>query len=246
MNLAPSESIVRALVISNDALVIKQVSEPLRDLAASTEVCGDIHDAIPFMSARKFEALVVDLTSTAHGRKILQQVRLSPSNRTAVAFAVTDGTKQSAVAFDAGTNFVLERPLSPMSVCRTLKAAYALIVRERLRYFRCPVSISAIIRMEDAGEIRCESLNISEGGMAIMTSVPLKPGSRVTVRFTLPGQSDTFAARSEVCWCDKESRVGLRFLAPSSEQKSELKEWLGQRLEDSLPESVASKFRSTV
>ena len=57
MNLAPSESIVRALVISNDALVIKQVSEPLRDLAASTEVCGDIHDAIPFMSARKFEDL---------------------------------------------------------------------------------------------------------------------------------------------------------------------------------------------
>jgi CheY-like chemotaxis protein len=245
MNLAPSESIVRALVVSNDALIIKQVSEPLRDLAASTEVCGDIHDAIPLMSARKFEALVVDLTSTAHGKNILQQVRLSPSNRTAVAFAVT-GTEESAVAFDAGANFVLERPLSPMLVSRTLKAAYALIVRERLRYFRCPVSISAIIRKEDAGEIRCESLNISEGGMAIMTSAPMKPGSKVTVRFTLPGQSNTFAARSQVCWCDKKSRVGLRFLAPSSERRSELREWLAQRLEDSLPESVASKFRSPV
>jgi len=40
----------------------------------------------------------------------------------------------------------LEGPLSPSSVRRTLKAAYGLIVRERLRYFRGAISIPAAIR----------------------------------------------------------------------------------------------------
>ncbi len=245
MNLTSAESAVRALLVSNDPLTIKQISESLRELAASTQVCTDIPNAIRFVNTRKFETVVVDLKLGEQSRTILERVRLSPSNQTTVAFAITDSTKQSAIAFDAGSNFVFERPLSPMSVGRTLKAAYGLIVRERLRYFRCPISIPASIRKEDADEIRCQAVNISQGGIAIMASVPLKPGIPVTVQFTIPGQATEFAAQSEVCWCDEKGRAGLRFLAPSSEQRSELKGWLARRLEESLPESVALKFRLT-
>ena len=245
VTLGSEESPVRALLASNDPLTIKQISEPLRELAASTEVCSDIRDVIRLVNTRKFEIVVVDLKLGEQSRTILERVRLSPSNHTTVAFAITDSTKQAAMAFEAGSNFVFERPLSPMSVGRTLKAAYGLIVRERLRYFRCPISIPAAIRKEDADEIRCQAVNISEGGMAIMTSMPLKPGIQATVQFTIPGQATEFAAQSEVCWCDEKGRAGLRFLAPSSEQRSELKEWLARRLEESLPESVALKFRLT-
>jgi CheY-like chemotaxis protein len=245
MNPTSVESALRALLVSNDPLTVKQISEALRELAAATEVCTDIPNAIRFVNTRKFETVVVDLGSGEQSRTILERVRLSPSNRSTVAFAITDSAKQSAMAFEAGSNFSLERPLSPTSIGRTLKAAYGLIVRERLRYFRCPISIPAAIREEDAAEIRCQAVNISEGGMAIMTSVPLKPGMQVTVQFRIPGQAAEFAAQSEVCWCDEEGRAGLRFLVPSSGQASELKEWLARRLEKSLPESVALKFRST-
>ena len=88
-------------------------------------------------------------------------------------------------------------------------------------------------------------MNISEGGVAMMTSVPLKSGTHVTVQFTIPGQTTEFATQSEVSWCDEKGRAGLRFLAASSKQRSELKQWLARRLEDSLPESVALKFRLT-
>jgi len=246
VSLSAAESILRALVVSNDLLVIKQVSEPLMDFAASTEVCLDIPNALRVVNLRKFEAVVVDLGLGEDSREILERVRLSPSNRSTVAFAITDSVKQSALAFDAGSNFVFERPLSPASVGRTLKAAYSLIVRERLRYFRCPVSIPATIRRQGVQEIDCQALNISEGGMAIMSSAALTPRTNVTVQFTIPGQSTEFSARSEVCWCDEKNRAGLRFLAPSFELHSELRRWLACRLEATLPESVASKFRSTI
>src|SRR5438105_10024324 len=130
MNLTSSESAVRALVVSDDPLTIKQISEPLRELAATTEVCTDVPSAIRLVNTRKFETVVVDLKIGEQSRTILERVRLSPSNHTTVAFAITDSTKQSAMAFAAGSNFVLERPLSAISVGRTLKAAYGLIIRE--------------------------------------------------------------------------------------------------------------------
>jgi hypothetical protein len=38
--------------------------------------------------------------------------------------------------------------------------------------------------------------------------------------------------------------VGLEFLNLPASQKSELQEWLAQKLEETLPESVAALFRS--
>src|SRR5439155_24731025 len=61
MNLTSSESAVRALVVSDDPLTIRQISEPLRELTATTEVCTDVPSAIRLVNTRKFETVVVDL-----------------------------------------------------------------------------------------------------------------------------------------------------------------------------------------
>ena len=217
---------------------------PSKNLAASTEVCTDIPNAIRLVNTRKFETVVVDLKLGEQSRSVLERVRLSPSNHTTVAFAITRSAKESAMAFEAGSNFVFERPLSPLALARTLKAAYGLIVRERLRYFRCPTSIPAIIG-QDQGWIQAEAVNISQGGVAIVTSASLKSGAKVNVQLTIPGHANQFSVESEVCWCDAKGRAGLRFLSLSQERSAELKEWLACRLEQSLPESVAMKFRST-
>jgi hypothetical protein len=74
-------------------------------------------------------------------------------------------------------------------------------------------------------------------------SVSLKPGERVGVQFTLPDQLIEFRARSEISWYDERSRAGLQFMALPSDPQSELNGWLARRLEESLPESVSSKFR---
>src|SRR5438445_7565146 len=123
LHLSSSESAVRALLVSGDPPTIEQLSKSLQELAASTEVGTDIPSAIRLVNTRKFETVVVDLKLGEPSKAILERVRLSPSNHTTVAFAITDNTKQSAMAFEAGSNFVLERPLSAISVGRTLKAA---------------------------------------------------------------------------------------------------------------------------
>jgi ActR/RegA family two-component response regulator len=243
---APYASVGRVLLVSNDPVTVQQLTEAMQQLALHPEVCLEVPIALALLNNQKFEAVIVDLLlgESAHG--ILEQVRISRSNRTAIIFTISGSHSGSAGAFKAGSSFVLERPLSVASISRMLKAAYGLIVRERRRYFRCPVAVPADVHRAGLNDVRCQTLNISEGGLAMTVPISFKSGLLVTVHFQLPSRPFQFAAQSFICWCDEQGRVGLQFASPSGMWKSELQEWLSQRLEDSLPESVAEKFRRTI
>jgi hypothetical protein len=91
-------------------------------------------------------------------------------------------------------------------------------------------------------EVCCYSVNISDGGMAVSTFVPLIAGEDVQVQFTLPDHKAPFVAESRICWW-KTGHLGVRFVSLSREHKSELQDWLSRKLEEMLPEFVAAKFR---
>jgi CheY-like chemotaxis protein len=229
----------RVLLVCDDSAAIQQLTEGMQQFAITTEVCVDFAMALGLLNRKKFEAVIVDF-GMVRADELLEQIRLAPSNRTAVTFAITDPGNPSR--FDVQPNFVMEKPLSISSVVRTLKAAFGLIVRERRRSFRCPIEIPAAIQ-GNGEEVNCRLVNISEGGLAISESPVLKPGAQVRVLFTLPGESVRFELESEVCWYDDKGRAGLRSLTVPSEQKSILQQWLATKLEEDLPESVARQFR---
>ena len=243
---APNASVGRTLLVSSDAATVQQLSEAMQQLALYPEVCLEVPIALRLLNNQKFEAVIVDLLLGESAHAILEEARTSRSNRRAVIFTISGNPTGTAGAFRAGSSFVLERPLSMASISRMLKAAYGLIVRERRRYFRCPLAVPVDVRRQGMNDIRGQTLNTSEGGMAMMMPLPLKSGQLVGVHFQLPDRPFQFAVQSFICWSDEQGRVGLQFASPSGEWKAELQAWLSQRLEDSLPESVAEKFRRAI
>jgi CheY-like chemotaxis protein len=236
-------SIGLALLVSGDPVTIQQFSLALRELSISPDACQDAASATLLLKRRKFDAVIVDLQLGEQSGLILDEVHLSASNRTAVSFGISNNDDvEATAAFRRKSQFVFERPLSPQSIHKTLKPAYGLILRERRRYFRCPVSVPVVIQRESRDEIRCNSVNISGGGMALSTQVPLLPGESVSVQFTLPDHEAPFLAESTLCW-SKTGHLGVRFVSISNEHKSELQAWLSQSLEETLPEFVAGQFR---
>jgi PilZ domain len=229
----------RVLLVCIDAEAVQHVTEGMQQFAIATEACNKVSLALRLLNHQKFEAVVVDL-GLDRANEVLEQVRLSPSNRTVVTFAITDPQKPAGLKIQP--HFAMEKPLSASSVGRTIKAAFGLIVRERRRSFRCPVTIPAVI-LTNGKEASCRLVNISEGGMAITETPSLQPGEHIKVLFALPGLRDRFAVESEVCWYDEKSGAGLRSLLISAEERSVLQEWLAAKLEEDLPEAVASQFR---
>jgi PilZ domain len=233
-----SPSMGRVLLVCNDAAAVQDLSAGMQRLAIASDVCDDVSLALRLLNRKKFEAVIVDL-GLQHAEQVLEQVRLSASNRTAVTFAII--APPAAVSFPTQPNFVMEKPLSASVVDRTLKAAFGLIVRERRRYFRCPTALAAAVQ-RNGKEESCHLANISEGGVALTELPPLKPGAQVKVLFTLPGLLFRFVVESEVCWCDEKGRAGLRWVAIPSEHQSALQGWLAAKLEEDFPESVARQF----
>jgi len=230
-----------ALLVSTDPATIQQVSYSLEELAISPDVSPEVPASIHLLNRRKFDAVIVDLQLGEQSGLILDEARLSPSNRTTVTFAISSDADTTA-AFRKKASFVFERPLSAKAVRTTLKSAYGLILRERRRYFRCPVSLPIVILRRTLPEVRCTSVNISDGGMAVSTFVPLSPGEEVRVQFTLPDNEKPFLVESRICWW-KADHLGVRFVSVSPERKTELQDWLSRKLEETLPESVAGRFQ---
>lgn len=234
-------SIGLALLVSADPVTIQQFSRTLQQLSISPEVCREATAAIGLLNRRKFDAVIVDLRLGEQAGLLLDEARLSPSNRTAVTFAIT-GAADARATLAKRSAFVFERPLSTQSIRNTLRPAYGLILRERRRYFRCPISVPIVVLRKTKPEVHCYSVNLSEGGMALSTFVPLSSGEEVQVQFTLPGQKIPYLIESTICWW-KTGHLGLRFVSLSQECKSELQGWLSRRLEEMLPELVLGQFQ---
>jgi CheY-like chemotaxis protein len=235
-------AIAVALLVSDDPVNIHQFSHALKELSISPDVCQEPPTAVRLLNCRKVDAVIVDFQRGEQSGVILDAVRLSPLNRTAVTFAISGSDAETTAIFRERSGILFERPFSAQSIRSTLKPAYGLILRERRRYFRFPLAIPVTILRQSKPEVRCYSVNISEGGMAVSTFVPLSAGEEVQVQFTLPDHKVPFLAESKMRWW-KTGHLGVRFLSLSDEHQSELQDWLSQKLEEMLPEFVAGEFQ---
>ena len=125
------------LLAPDDPVTIQQFSHALEELSISPDVCGKYPRPVGLLNRRKFDAVIVDLQLGEQAGLILDEARLSPSNRKAVTFAIS-GRDAQGTAFRNKTAFVFERPLSAKSIANTLRPAYGLILRERRRYSVAP------------------------------------------------------------------------------------------------------------
>ena len=233
-----------ALIVSEDAVVTRQLTEAMQELALSVEVCVKVSsDVLDRVNRSKLEVAVIDFSLGSQATLFLQQVRGSASNRTAITFAITSSSAETAYVLKAGSSFALEKPLTPDSIRHTLKAAYGLIIRERRRYFRYPISVPATASRKGESEIFGRTVNISERGVALSTSAPLMPGTEVTIQFTLTNPQLAVTADCKVCWHNDKGQSGLLFLFLSSNLSSELQAWLARRLEEQLPDPVTQRFQ---
>src|ERR671911_89264 len=72
------------------------------------------------------------------------------------------------------------------------------------------------------------TLNLSKGGVAIRTMSPLQAGSKVRVRFRLPGSKRDIEAECRVAWSDCRVGMGLQFEKVQSIDQAAIDEFVDQ------------------
>jgi CheY-like chemotaxis protein len=230
---------IRVLLVSFEKASVEMLTDIMGQMGILVDVCADRKTAVRHLCNSKYEGLIVDLVLGQDALDLLSNLPDFTSNRSAVSCAILNEAHEKASAFQAGANFALDRPLESATAARTLRAAYPMMVRERRRYFRCPVQTPTFVACVPHPEFQATSVNISEAGMAILSPVPLKVGQSLKIRMRIPGNADFIDVAGEVCWtADGSSRAGVQFLEISTSVAESLASWLLGRLEEMIPQTT--------
>src|SRR5579884_2049838 len=197
MSVPAIKPLVRTLLVSSDLESIDQLRHSLQELGINVEVSSDVKRATCRIQAAKYEGIIVDTQIGPDALEVFAAARRSPSNNPCVTFGLLPDSDLGTSAADMNIGFVLRKPFNHNDTSRIFRGAFALLLRERRRYFRCEAKVP--VRVLSGGkETWFNSLNISEGGIALEPSGWLRPGVQVELRWSLPAMRDELQANGEV------------------------------------------------
>jgi CheY-like chemotaxis protein len=222
---------LESLLVCRDPEVVRVLCPTLEKLSIEVEVSPAARSGTEMLSSSKFDAVIVDCDDLQGGAEVLRSLRQNASNKTSVSFAILNGKTTTQQAFEMGANFVLQKPVTTAGTLRCLNTAMSFMVREKRRYFRCPVELPVKLTFGPSQEMKAVATNLSEGGMAIHFDGSLPNKSISQVQFTLPGTKTAMEPKGEIAWADGVGRAGLKFQDVPESSRAQLEKWIMKRLE---------------
>src|SRR5258705_7441246 len=191
---------LESLLVCRDAEVVRVLRPTLEKLSIEVEVSAAARSGAEILSSSKFDAVIIDCDDLDGGVDVLRGLRQNSSNKTSVSFAVLNGKTTTQQAFELGANFVLQKPITTAGTLRCFNTAMSFMVREKRRYFRCPLELPVTLVFAQGEEIKATATNLSEGGMAIHFHALLAKKAAAKVQFMLPGTNYHMEPKVEVAW----------------------------------------------
>jgi CheY-like chemotaxis protein len=217
---------IHALLISRDAEMSVVFSRMFEEIGVATETCSDESHISDILSQSKFEALVLDFDNIRSALPIICSLREGSSSRDAIVFTVATQVPDRQIALAHGANFAFERPFLLPQIREALQTAYALMLRDRRRYFRCPAENPVRLTRRSGEIVQGLTTNISGNGMAVAAACPLEIGERLEVSFYMSEPDLKIEAVGTVVWDDKHGKSGISFECSSIEVGKRLGAWL--------------------
>jgi CheY-like chemotaxis protein len=229
-----------SLLVCVDEAAAQTLRGALEELRIQVELCPDAVRAAVRLAQDRFDLLIVDCKSKADVVSILHECRSSRANESTLAVVVAD-QEDIRDMFSLGVNFVLYRPLASERVMSSLRAAQALLYRDKRGKARAAVHTHATIDYAGGEQERATLVDLSEEGMAVNFGKRLPPASKVYFQFQLPGQTARVRLSGQVVWQDWNGRAGVQYVDVPQTSRRVLHEWLQKNLADATKRELAAE-----
>lgn len=217
---------LKSLLLCSDEKIVRVLRRVLGDLEIEAELCPTADIALRKLTRQRFEGIIADLSDNG-AVDVLRSARSAPCNKQAVAVAIVEPIVGLKAVFEVGAHFVLYKPVSSERAKASFRAARALMKSERRRNARVAVQISVVMRSSEAGaNMKVTTVDLSEGGMAVVLPSRRRPSGRWQIALTLPGAGRQLEIPAEFAWEGSKEQAGLRFVQPAPEVTEQLREWL--------------------
>jgi CheY-like chemotaxis protein len=228
--------ILQALLVSKDDLAAETLIQVLAQSGVAVDRSNAADVAVTRLAEERFDQVIVDFDDPETASLLLEGCRrlVGPDRNPPVTVALLHDASQIRSILGAGAHFILTKPISAEQAQNTLRAATALLKRERRQSLRVAVQAAVSIRIDD-GNVEGILLDLSTGGMDVLVAKALPSAAMVRASFELPDGTG-IEADAEVAWSTVNGQTGLRFLDMDPKMREEMGEWLAARSHDALPE----------
>ena len=214
-----------ALLVSKDEEAAAVLTPLLARCGVAVACCG-YPEALCRLTEEKFDSVIVDFDDPHSASLVLQNASQVTSGVKAVTVALLSDKTKVRNVFGAGANFILYKPISVEQAEASLRAATALIKRERRRSFRVPVQVPIQLQVENGTPLEGILLDLSEDGMDVLAAQPLCPGAKISAQFNLPDGTTEIQGSGEIAWASPNGQAGVRFIDLPENVRATLKTWV--------------------
>lgn len=211
------------VLVSNDYVLATAISGGVKKYGAKFSLVPSAETARENFARRKVDGIFVDVVVPG-SLGLMEAVRKGTANAKSVIFACIQGMKESTAALSAGANFVLRKPLTAEGVAMHITIAKEPLLREHRRYFRHAVHLPVVLKEGDI-EHHARMTNLSEAGIAVRTTKPLKHSSVVDFAFELP-LGGSIRGKGQVAWTNTEGMAGIVLQPFHGKGREQLETWL--------------------
>jgi CheY-like chemotaxis protein len=240
--------ILQTLLVSKDDPTAETLIQVLAQFGVAVDRSNAADVAVTRLAEERFDQVIVDFDDPEAASLVLEACRrlASPDRHSPVTVALLHDASQIRAILGAGAHFILTKPITHEQAQTTLRAATALLKRERRQSQRIAVQAAASIQIDDSNIVEGILLDLSTGGMDVLAAKPLPSTSMVRVSFQLPDGGPGIEGDAEVAWSTGNGQTGLRFLEMDSKMRDEMGEWLAARSHDALPEEPDAASQCTL
>jgi CheY-like chemotaxis protein len=219
-----------ALLVCTDKAAAEILSRVLNELSIRVEACPDFARASIRAAQQRFDAIIIDAQSSAEVLSLLRDTRTSRLNEATLAVAVVPSQDSIRELFSLGVNFVLYKPVAYDRALSSLRAARAVMRKEKRKNARAVVHTHATVDYANVQQEKATLVDLAPGGMAVLFGKKIPPTSKVYFQFKLPGQSASVRLSGQVVWQDWNGRAGVQFVDVPKTSRKMLDEFLEARL----------------
>lgn len=218
---------LNALVMTRSYGSVRVLVAAFAELGIEYRISPSASETIEMLAGDYHSALIVDF-ELPHAIQVAKVARATSARSKPVLFGMIGSQTSIASVFQAGANFVLYKPLDPLQVLHSLRAAQAFMREDRRRSSRQKSESLAYLQLQ-TGTVPALVQDITDQGISLQAAEPMLPMRHVQLRFLLPGTTNVVHARADFIWTDEQGRAGLFFTEMAAGCRRDLQAWLKKR-----------------
>jgi DNA-binding response OmpR family regulator len=225
---------LKIMVVNDEpsSKLMKALSTPLGHTVLTFD---DYVNARERAEMQRFDLVLVGGIAEMPGLELVRHVRNSPTNRSAtiVMLGTSDDVACVRKSLGEGADVFLTKPLAADRMRRMLEAMDSREWKDR-GGARLPL-FTEVICAWDQHRVTLRSLNISEGGMLLQSTVDADLGQEIALEFKIAYVGASLRLSARIVRKEGTERVAVKFIAVAPEDRNAIQIYVMGRMKDLTP-----------